>query len=403
MSRSLICLLALVASHASAAPVLEATADGQYRVTFHHRPTPGTKAVHLAGEFNGWSLTATPMSGPDSDGRFTATLVLKPGRYQYKFVCDAARWEADPDNSNPPGEYGNSVLFVGVQPGRDAPSRDKPEKQPFHPRIAEIIKAVEASSGKLLPRDLYIHLPPGYAEQKDRRYPVLYMHDGQNCWDDPVEPFGHGGWQVNLTADRLIGEGRVRPFIVVALGNTAQRMSDYGPGPDVCDAAGQAYIQFLTQDVKPMIDAKYRTLPDPSNTAIMGSSMGGLISFQAALLRPDVFGMAGVMSPAFWFKDPKGQTYTALLKTNWSGTPRPKLYLDSGTAGRGEDGAPATRQMAASLRAAGWRDGVDLMHFEDTGAEHNERAWRVRLHRPLEFLFPSVSASPTTRPQDAAK
>jgi len=256
-----------------------------------------------------------------------------------------------------------------------------------HGRI-ELIPDFKPSSGGLLPRDLYIYLPPGYAKDAAPRYAVLYMHDGQNCWDDPVEPFGAGGWQVNVTADRLIREGKVPPFIVVGVANTAQRMSEYGPGQDVCNASEHPYIQFLLLDVKPLIDSHYRTLADPANTAIMGSSMGGLISFQAALQRPDVFGMAGVMSPAFWLKDGKRQGYDALLtKAAPPARGRVKIYLDSGTAGQGQDGAPATRRMGEALLAAGWVEGVDLLRFEDAGAEHNERAWRARVHRPLEFMF----------------
>lgn len=508
----------------AAAPEVKEIGAGEYQVTFSFKPEGGSKTVHLAGEFNGWSKTAAPMTGPDAEGRFGLKLPLKNGRYEYKFVCDGVRWAADPDNPHPPGSYGNSVLFVGVSPKEtrrsEAATTQTSEMAPpiEHPaEIAEGIKLApgaaditgseaaaawfdhhpmpwftenaasfvfynaeadavrliiegtrsrtgydlsrnsdaggmwavslersllgrgrgyyfeikrgddwqrvpdphartytsrggrpvglvaqasddrgrielipdfKPSTGGLLSRDLYIYLPPGYAKDAAPRYAVVYMHDGQNCWDDPNEPYGHGGWQVNVTADRLIREGKVPPFIVVGIANTSQRMTDYGPGRDVCDASDHAYIRFLKNDVKPMIDQRYRTQPDPANTAIMGSSMGGLISFQAALLHPDVFGVAGVMSPAFWFRDPKGQGYDALLsKAADSARGRVRIYLDSGTAGQGQDGVADTRRMGEALIAAGWKKGVDLMRFEDQGAEHNERAWRARVHRPLEFMF----------------
>ncbi len=248
----------------------------------------------------------------------------------------------------------------------------------------EVIRDLKASSGELRPRDVYVYLPPGYDRQRERRYPVLYLHDGQNCWDDPVEPFGHGGWCVNLTADRLIEEGKVEPFIAVGIANTPDRMKEYGPGKDVL-SPDHPYIQFLKRDVKPLIDHRYRTLPEAPHTALMGSSLGGVISLQAALLNPDTFGMAACLSPAFGFEEGSEQRYANLVRK--IGRVPVRLYVDSGTGGRGQDGAPATRRMVTLLRETGWKDAEDLSHFEDTGADHNERAWRARLEKPLLFLF----------------
>jgi predicted alpha/beta superfamily hydrolase len=268
----------------------------------------------------------------------------------------------------------------------------------------EVIRDVRGSSQDLPPRDVYVYLPPGYDKESERRYPVLYLHDGQNCWDDPVEPFGHGGWCVNLTADRLIHAGTIRPFIAVGVANTPDRMREYGPGPNILSDAEHAYIQLLKRDVKPLIDRRYRTLPDAKNTALMGSSLGGNISMQAALLNPATFGQAACLSPAFIFKDDQGADYFDLVRR--VGKVPVRVYLDSGTAGEHQDGAALTRKMAALFRELGWKsaedvnvktaepppeaggtDGVDFAHFEDAGAEHNERAWRARLEKPLVFLF----------------
>ena len=117
----------------------------------------------------------------------------------------------------------------------------------------------------------------------------------------------------------------------------------------------------------------------------MGSSMGGVISLQAAMLRPDVFGEAACLSSAFLFEDGADRDYFDLVRAR--GKQAVRLYLDSGTAGEQEDGALKTRAMVALLKEQGWREGRDLEHFEDAGAAHNERAWRGRLERPLTFLF----------------
>jgi enterochelin esterase-like enzyme len=249
----------------------------------------------------------------------------------------------------------------------------------------EVIPAVRPSAGELKPRDVYVYLPPGYDRDGGRRYPVLYAHDGQNCWDDPTEPFGHGGWCINLTADRLINEKKIQPFIAVGVANTADRMREYGPGKDILAAADHPYLQFLKRDVKPLIDGKYRTQPDAAHTALMGSSMGGVVSLQGALLEPTTFGAAACLSPAFDFEEGSEQRYAELIKK--AGKLPVRLYVDNGTGGRGQDGAPSTHRMVALLHETGWTDGRDFLYFEDTGAEHNERAWRARLDRPLAFLF----------------
>jgi len=249
----------------------------------------------------------------------------------------------------------------------------------------EVLGDIKPSSGKLCPRDIYVYLPSGYDRHVDQKYPVLYMHDGQNCWDDPTEPFGHGGWCVNLTADRLINRGQVEPFIVVGVANTPDRMKEYGPGKDILSAAGHPYIRFLQSELKPLIDRRYRTLSGAEHTGLMGSSMGAVISLQAALLHPDTFGMAACLSPAFGFATGSERLYANLMTT--VGKVPVRLYVDHGTGGKWQDGAPLTRQMVARLRRTGWRDGRDLMYFKDTGADHNEQAWRGRIERPLRFLF----------------
>jgi predicted alpha/beta superfamily hydrolase len=117
----------------------------------------------------------------------------------------------------------------------------------------------------------------------------------------------------------------------------------------------------------------------------MGSSMGGIISLQGALLYPGVFGGAACLSPALLFEDSRGRDYFDLLAS--VGKVPVRIYVDSGTAGPGQDGVAKTRRLVEALRQAGWRDGQDLMWHEAQGAEHNERAWRARIDRPLIFLF----------------
>lgn len=266
------------------------------------------------------------------------------------------------------------------------------EPSPDTGRI-QLIENLGSLDESLRRRDIYIYFPPGYGQHglppygadTTSRYPVVYLHDGQNCWDDPAEPFGHGGWAINQIADKLINAGEVKPFIAVGIANTPDRLKEYGPGDNIFSADSHAYLQFIAKTLKPIIDEKYRTQPGPEHTSLMGSSMGGAISFQGALLMPDVFGSAACLSTAFLFNDANDKGYTELV--NHRGKQPVRLYLDSGTGGKHQDGAPATRAMVELLKETGWQIGNDLVHFEDKGADHNERAWRARVDRPLRFLF----------------
>ncbi len=313
---------------------------------------------------------------PDASHVFVLTLRRGdlPERWAYRYavqhagrqriLCDPHAWSVT-SRSGAPASAG---VAAGADRGR-----------------IDLVPDFAPQPSPLAPRDIYVYLPPGYDAHPDRRYPVLYLHDGQNCWDDPVEPFGHGGWCINRIADELITAGRIEPFIGVGLANTPQRLAEYGPGKNIRSANEHPYIQLLVRHVKPYIDKRYRTRPDAKDTALMGSSMGGAISLQTALLCPDTFGAAACLSTAFLFEDDAGHDYGDLVQA--VGKQPVRLYLDSGTAGPRADGRDATQAMVDRLQSAGWRPSEDLVHYEDAGAQHNERAWRARVHRPLEFLF----------------
>ena len=221
-----------------------------------------------------------------------------------------------------------------------------------------------------------VWLPPCYDEEPNRRYPVLYMHDGQNCFDARRAAFGME-WGMDETATRLIGEGKIEPVIIVALDcNGANRFKEYSDSPD-----GQAYRDYVVQVVKPMIDRAYRTRPGREHTAVMGSSMGGCVSFLLAWEHPEVFSAAGCVSPAFFEAD-----FARVL--NHSGERKPiRLYLDNGGVGLEQKLQKGIDRMLALLPQKGYQEGRDFLWFQDSAAEHNEAAWAARVWRPLEFMF----------------
>jgi len=235
----------------------------------------------------------------------------------------------------------------------------------------------QLASHGLKPRDVAVWLPPGYHAAPTRRYPVLYMHDGQNCFEPQTAAFGQA-WHINATATRLIRAGVMEPLLVVAVWNTPDRRREYGADPIL----STAYVQFLCTTLKPLIDATYRTKPAAAHTAVMGSSMGGLSAFIIAWDHPAIFAKAACLSPAFHHGNILARVGTA------PGGPKPlRVYLDNGGVGLEATLQPGCDQMCALLRAQGYTEGVQFQWFYEATAEHNEQAWAARVWRPLTFLF----------------
>jgi len=237
------------------------------------------------------------------------------------------------------------------------------------------------------PRKLAIYVPPGY-ESEQRRFPVLYLHDGQNLFD-PATAFLGKDWKLHEVADDLIQHGRIEPLIIVGIYNLGEkRLAEYTP---VCDRHGyggraRAYGRFIVEDLKPFIDGEYRTLRDFSQTGLGGSSLGGLATLYLGLRYSRTFSKLAVLSPSVWWAN------RAILKEVRSLRRKSlqKIWLDIGTS-EGQnpqaciDNAVALRD---ALIAKGWQPGSDLAFVRDEGAGHDERAWGRRMRHVLPFLYP---------------
>jgi isoamylase len=227
-------------------------------------------------------------------------------------------------------------------------------------------------------RDVDVYLPASYGRGR-RRYPTVYMHDGQNL-SDPALAFA-GTWQLDAVL-RALAERGVEP-IVVGVHNTEDRLAEYSPYPDGRHGGGDAdsYLAFLAETLKPRVDRTFRTRRGPAHTAIVGSSMGGLVSLYGWFHRPDVFGHAGVMSPSLWFG--RARLFHDVESATMPG--RGRLYLDVGTAEGGKT-LPDVRAMRQLLLERGiGRDALE--YVEDRGGRHQEASWSRRLGRALEFLL----------------
>ena len=258
----------------------------------------------------------------------------------------------------------------------------------------------DVPSRHLRARHVDVWLPPSYRRDPGRRYPVLYMHDGQNLFD-PALAYGGVDWDIDGVMSRLVAEGRVREAIVVGVWNTPDRLPEYMPakpvagraiptgvpGREPIDAgrlASDAYLRFLVEELKPWVDARYRTLPGRGHTHVMGSSMGGLISLYALAEYPQVFGGVGAVS-THW---PAGEG----VVVDWLAGHLPppgahRLYFDFGTATLDAAYPPYQARMDAHVRRLGYREGEDWLTRRFEGAEHNEAAWQARVHEPLVFLL----------------
>ena len=245
-------------------------------------------------------------------------------------------------------------------------------------------------------RDIFVYLPPSY-QNSTKRYPVLYMQDGQNLFD-PATSFA-GEWGVDEALERLAREEGLEAIVVAIPNAGEERLNEYSPFTDAHHRGGKGtqYVNFVANTLKPHIDAAFRTRPERSATGIMGSSMGGLISLYAYFKRDDVFGFAGVMSPSFWFS--QGAIFDFV---DHSAFAPGRIYLDIGT--REEGGSltslrrlansrghyAAVRRMKRILVNKGFRPTRDLLHIEEKWAGHNEQAWARRLPEALRFFIAGV-------------
>jgi predicted alpha/beta superfamily hydrolase len=287
------------------------------------------------------------------------------------------------------------------------------------PEISEgqVVAWRSMDGGAAGPMTVWVWLPPGYMEAKDKRFPVLYMHDGQNLFDRKLTGYNQE-WQMDEAIPRMVRQGDLRSWIVVGVqspksryralfpqkllpllpADFQKRVMDIDIGEPRISLAGDAYLKFMVETVKPRVDREFRTLDGPEDTAVMGSSMGGLMAFYAMAEYPQVFGQAACVSMhvALAMSTEKGLDHTktaaasaeAFRKYLSGSKMKPgtnRLYIDHGTGTLDGSYGPYSSALLPVLDAAGWR-GRDFMFRTFAGAEHNETAWAQRVDIPLAFL-----------------
>ena len=249
-------------------------------------------------------------------------------------------------------------------------------------------KAWQKQSGyttKLLSgtRNIWVYTPPGYEENSAGRYPVLYMHDGDSLFNTNVAG-GTGDLRIDEFLDAGAADGSIREIIVVGVGSNANRYSELTPPrtrSTGSDGLGDKYLDMIALEIKPAIDAQFRTLSDRANTGVMGESLGGLMSMEAALTHDETFGVIGAQSPSAWYD----ANILADQVKKWSTARKPnRLYIDCGDT---SDMQADISQVVANMKTAGFVEGQNLHFTIDPQGKHEIPSWQRRLPDALHFMF----------------
>lgn len=238
------------------------------------------------------------------------------------------------------------------------------------------------------PRTLMIYLPPSY-RLSQRRYPVLYMQDGNNIFD-PATGFMGREWRMDEVLEKMFEQRLIPEMIVVGIYNTPARMDEYTWYPHVfnghaCGGNGENYARCLAEEIKPFIDSEYRTESAAKHTGIMGSSLGAMISFYIARMYPEYFSKVGMMSPTVYWANHQILHDVQNFPSNL------RLWLDigteEGTNPDTEETVESTQKLLHALEDRGYVSNVNLGFYIDYLVGHDEVAWGKRLDKPLRFLF----------------
>ena len=370
-----------------------------FRLTAVPANTPAGATIYLAGSCNGWTTDdpAYAFSFDPAAGDYYLTLPPGRGALDYKF-CRGS-WvtiETDADNLAIPNRHylfgqQSQVVEQQILNWEDQGGSIPPRQHSASPNV-HILAPAFAMPQLRRTRRVWVYLPPGY-EGSTRRYPVLYLQDGQNIFDQYTSFAGE--WGVDETLDALAASGHdLGGCLVVAVDNGGRhRLDEYSPWRNKRTqrgGEGAQYVDFLVNTLKPYIDHHYRTQTGRDSTGVAGSSMGGLLATYAALRYPAVFGRVGVLSPAYWFAKPE------LLSYLTQQLPRPdtRWYFVCGTQ-ESPTMVPLMAAVRDALHAAGVPD-TNLNFKALPDGLHAEWFWRREFGEAYRWLFAETeTALPT--------
>lgn len=356
--------------------------------------TPYEASIYLAGNFNDWNAGHPDYLLETNElGIYEIQIDPEPGTLTFKFTrgsWDTTEGTADgnfrPNRSyNYTGSADTLAIDIEGWEGQDAGGSSSTaavnvsiiSEEFFMPQLDRY-------------RRIWLYLPPDYAIST-RRYPVLYMHDGQNLFDRNTSFSGE--WEVDESLNRLFNQGDPGVIVIGIDNGGATRIEEYTPwpNPDYGGGNGSLYADFIVKTLKPYIDEHYRTLPDQETTAIMGSSLGGLISLYTAIEHQDVFGKVGVFSPSLWFS-PQAYTHISEQAKQYD----IRFYLMAGEPESSTMG-PDLIALYNNLLGAGFQpDELNFQLLAD--GEHSEWFWAREFAKAYTWLFAEETPTPTHNP-----
>lgn len=350
--------------------------------------TPPGDSLYIAGNFTNWEPGVSDfVMHKNAQGKWEITLALQPEGTSIQFKFTRGSWETVEKGAN--GEeisnrtftYGNGETVNvnilnwaggGTNPSTAAANVSTMDEPFFMPQLNRY-------------RRIWIYYPPDY-EASRKNYPVLYMHDGQNLFDQQTSYAGE--WEVDETLNELFELGYEVPIVVGVDNGGVNRTEEYTPwvNPGYSSGNGEAYMQFIVETLKPYIDANFRTLPDRENTGIMGSSLGGLISHFGVFQHTEVFGKAGLFSPSYWFSDSVWAFTASAQAGHWL-----RVYQMCGSA-EGSNTDVNMLRMSDSLIAIGLPE-TNIKNVVIPGGQHNEALWRGQFRAAYLWLFQGAPSS----------
>jgi Enterochelin esterase and related enzymes len=239
-------------------------------------------------------------------------------------------------------------------------------------------------------RNLHVYLPPDFYQNPQKRFPVLYVQDGKSIFEK--SDWSGESLDMHVTADKLISEKKMKEIIIVGIDNIGEdRLSEYAhwdgvDGGKTVKGKGLLYEDFVINDVKPFIDKNFRTLPDREHTALMGASIGGLVTFNIGFRHPEVFSKLAMMSPYLGWGD--GKLYDELSKGDYQVKRPLKMWIDVGSTE--SDFVNMVAIGTSALKKIGYQSYDELVVYEAPGGEHSERFWAERVEPVLLYLFGDI-------------
>lgn len=358
--------------------------SAQIKVKFELQNIPKSKetlpAYFMAGNFNGWKPNDTAFQfKKTSEGNYTLEKELPVGENEFKIT--RGNW-AKVESGVKGNSLGNRLLTLKNDTSINLTVlnwTDEFEELPLNHTASVnvyLLDSVFPLPQLNTSRRIWIYLPPSY-KKSTKSYPVIYMHDGQNLFDEFTGAYGE--WHIDETIDKISAEGG-KESIVIGIDNSAERLKEYNPyDSQYGKAKGKEYVEFLVKTLKPYIDKHYRTKAEPKNTAIAGSSMGGLISMYAIATYPKIFGKAGIFSPAFWV----GKEINNDLKTDLPNLKNNKIYFVAGTL----EGKTMISDMkiAYQILNPDWKN-MNVVLVEKADGEHKEWFWDREFANFYKFI-----------------